>query len=267
MDELDKIYKKEVLYKAVNMDTVIVRENIIYPLDTNRQFMMDLYTSHPNISMPTVILIHGEAKSVNNMKNAGQYCSWGKIIAASGLNAVTFNHRTLSDGFSISDVIQDIDDLLQYVISNAYSLGINKNRIALWSFSGGVTFGMYAGLSGYFDSIKCIISYYGFGDFDYINQFFTAQINNNGIKEISLLNLVKKNAALIPPIFIARAGLDNKLINESIDRFILEALQNNLTVDLFNHATGQHAFDLFNDNDRTREIIHKSLDFLKTHLD
>lgn len=77
---------------------------------------------------------------------------------------------------------------------------------------------------------------------------------------------IQKNAALIPPILVARAGLDNKLLNESIDRFVVEALRNKLSIDVLNHATGQHAFDLFNDNYRTHEIIKKSLDFLKIHL-
>jgi hypothetical protein len=38
-------------------------------------------------------------------------------------------------------------------------------------------------------------------------------------------------------------------------------------IDLLNHPTGQHAFDLFNDNDRTHEIIVRTLDYLEKHLE
>jgi dienelactone hydrolase len=172
----------------------------------------------------------------------------------------------LSDGFSIQDVNKDIDDLVKYVISNADNLGIDKNKIAIWSFSGGVPFGMYTGLSGFFDYIKCIISYYGFGDFNSVGQFFSINLDAEIMEKFSLSTLVQKNASLVPPLLIARAGLDNKLLNESIDKFIIEALQNNVSIDVLNHSAGQHAFDLFNNNDRTYEIINKSLDFLKLHL-
>lgn len=269
MDHFDAVFKKEIVCKINDMDHVEVRKNISDKFEHNRKLLMDLYTAYqkePFSPRPVVILIHGEAKSVKNMKDAGQYCSLGKVIAASGLNAVTFNHRMLSDGFSMQEVIQDINDLIQYVINNADTLKINKNKIALWSFSGGVPFGMYVGLSSYFDDIKCIISYYGFGDFNYVSQFFSTPLNAKTLKDISLLKLIQKNAVFIPPMLIARAGLDAEILNESIDKFIVEALRNNLTIDILNHATGQHAFDLFNDNDRTHEIIIKSLDFLKMHL-
>lgn len=266
MDELNSVFKKEIVYRIDDIEKVRVQKNIIYQFNDDRKSLMDMYTVYPKTLMPAVILVHGEAKSISNMKDAGQYCSWGKVIAASGLSAVTFNHRVLSDGFSVQEVIKDINNLIEYVINNADNLGIDKNKIAIWSFSGGVPFGMYAGLSGYFDYIKCIISYYGFGDFNYIGQFLSTPFSEGFLGNISLLKLIQENATLIPPILIARAGLDNKLINESIDKFIAEALCNNLSIDILNHATGQHAFDLFNDNDRTHEIINKSLDFLKIHL-
>jgi len=269
MDDFDTVFKKEIVYKIKDMDKVKVQKNIIYQFNDNRKSLMDIYTtcSKESLSpMPVVILVHGEAKSVSNMKDAGQYCSLGKIIATLGLNAITFNHRVLSDGFSIQEVMQDINDLMQYVINNADNLKIDKSKIALWSFSGGVPFGMYVGLSGYFDYIKCIISYYGFGDFNHISRFFSTPLNAETLKDISLLKLIQKNVALIPPLLIVRAGLDDKTLNESIDEFIVEALRNNLSIDILNHATGQHAFDLFNDNVRTHEIINKSLEFLKIHL-
>lgn len=66
-------------------------------------------------------------------------------------------------------------------------------------------------------------------------------------------------------MFIARAGLDNPEFNDGIDRFVQLALSKNLTVEVVNHATGHHGFDIEDDNDRSREIIRRTIEFIKTH--
>ncbi|MFL6208689.1 MAG: hypothetical protein ACJ74W_07535 [Pyrinomonadaceae bacterium] len=70
-------------------------------------------------------------------------------------------------------------------------------------------------------------------------------------------------AALL--IFIARAGLDDADFNAGLDRFVQVALRKNLTLDLANHATGHHGFDVEDNNDRSREIIKQTVAFSKTH--
>lgn len=66
-------------------------------------------------------------------------------------------------------------------------------------------------------------------------------------------------------MFIARAGLDNAGFNDAIDRFVQLALSKNLTIEVVNHATGHHGFDIENDDDRSREIIRRTIEFIKTH--
>jgi hypothetical protein len=69
------------------------------------------------------------------------------------------------------------------------------------------------------------------------------------------------------PMFIARAGQDQTpYLNEVLDRFIHDALDRNLQITIANHATGPHAFDLFDDSDTTRAIIQQVLNFLKLEL-
>lgn len=264
MLSIEEILKKEIVYKIDNMENVNVKKNMIY----KEELLMDLYTPFihgKSEKLPVVILIHGEAASIN-FKESGQYISYGKLIAASGLNAVTFNHKVLSDGFSVKEVIDDIDTLVNYLIENADNLNINKDKIAIWSFSGGVPFGLYEGMHDYFNYIKCIIAYYGFGDLTSVRKLLNFNIQDEDVKKYSPISLIGENSSKLPPLLIARAGLDNSIINESIDKFIIKALKNNLTIDICNHSTGGHAFDLFNDNDRTREIIAQTLNFLKKNL-
>lgn len=268
MLSIEEILKKEIVYKIDNMENVNIQKNIVYTARDKEELLMDLYTpfgNDKNEKLPVVILIHGEAASVN-FKETGQYISYGKLVAAYGFNAVTFNHKVLADGFNIEEVNNDIDALINCLIENADKLNIDKDKIAIWCFSGGVPFGLYAGMNDYFDYIKGIIAYYGFGDFTSLGEFLNFTIKDEELKKYSPINLINENSNKIPPLFIARAGLDSPIINESVDKFITEGLKNNLTIDIHNHSTGGHGFDLFNDDNRTYEIIAESLNFLRKHL-
>lgn len=263
---MEDVLKKEVVYKIDNMEEVNILKDMVYKTYENKKLLMDVYSSKGSSEkLPAVILVHGEACNVN-FKEAGQYVSLGKLVASSGLKAVTFNHRVLSDGFAIEEVNSDVSELLKYVIENADKLNIDKDKIAIWCFSGGVPFGLYAGINSFSHCVKCIAAYYGITDFKVAAQLLDINIKSEEIKKYSPISFIDKNSGEIPAMLIARAGLDNSLLNESLDKFIIKALKNNLTVDVYNHSAGGHAFDLFNDNDRTREIIAKTLDFFKKYL-
>jgi acetyl esterase/lipase len=79
-----------------------------------------------------------------------------------------------------------------------------------------------------------------------------------------------KSVADLPkdtPLFIARAGRDEMPhLNETLDRFLVEALACNLPVTFANHPEAPHAFDLMHDSDTSREIIRQILAFLRFHL-
>ena len=70
----------------------------------------------------------------------------------------------------------------------------------------------------------------------------------------------------IPPLLIARAGRDLPQLNDGIDYFVGQALKKNVTLDVMNHATGQHGFDSRDDDDRTREILRRTVEFIRIHL-
>jgi dienelactone hydrolase len=69
-------------------------------------------------------------------------------------------------------------------------------------------------------------------------------------------------------MFVAEAGQDRFApgINDSIDRFVKEARARNVTLEFMIHPTGHHGFDTLDNDDRSKEIVRKTLDFLKTYL-
>ena len=65
------------------------------------------------------------------------------------------------------------------------------------------------------------------------------------------------------PLFIARGGKDEMPgLNETLDRFAANALRDNASMTLVNHARGPHAFDLFDDSEETRAVVRMTLEWL-----
>ena len=56
------------------------------------------------------------------------------------------------------------------------------------------------------------------------------------------------------------------MINQSIDAFVQEALAGNAPLEVMNHPTGRHGFDILDDNDRSREIIARAVAFAQVHV-
>ena len=69
-------------------------------------------------------------------------------------------------------------------------------------------------------------------------------------------------------MFVAEAGQDRfgPEINNSIERFVKEARASVLTLEFMVHPTGHHGFDTLDDDERSKEIIKKTLAFLHTYL-
>ncbi|HZS04345.1 MAG TPA: hypothetical protein VFD58_05875 [Blastocatellia bacterium] len=93
-----------------------------------------------------------------------------------------------------------------------------------------------------------------------------ASVTDKTLEEYSPLYHLSRNSKGAPPIFIARAGPDDAGLNAGLDRFARTALASNLTIDLANHAGGHHGFDIEDDNDRSREIIKRTLEFIRAHI-
>ena len=70
----------------------------------------------------------------------------------------------------------------------------------------------------------------------------------------------------LPPILVVRAGKDNPILNNAIDLFVLEAINKNVRVDFYNYPDGRHAFEIFDDTERTREILKHTFQFIQDQL-
>jgi len=269
---LKDLAPKRVVYSVPGMKRVKIQKNLTYKSVAGAELKMDVYTapnSRPSAGRPAVIFIHGGWIPSNlrtKPKDWGAYVSFGELVAASGLVGITFNHRFYS-WTSLSDSQSDVMDLISYVRNNAKRLGVDKDRIVLWAVSAGGIF-LSQPLRDTPPYIRCLIGYYAELDLQNERGAVPASVSSETLREYSPVYHLNQSSAKIPPIFIARAGLDEvNFLNDGLDRFVQTALRKNVTVDFANHATGHHGFDVQDNNDRSREIIKRTIEFIKAHAE
>jgi acetyl esterase/lipase len=266
---LKEFVHKRIVYSVAGMEQIKARKDVTYKRVQAAELKMDLYSPtglQRGARRPAVIFIHGGRVPPNlrtKPKDWAVYVSFGQLAAASGFVGVTFNHRFYA-WESLSDSQSDVADLIAYVRNNADSLGVDKDRIVLWAVSAGGIF-LSQPLSDPPSYIRSLVAYYPVLDLQGMRQQTPAAVSDETLREFSPVHHLGKNKKGTPPIFVARAGLDEAVLNAGIDRFIQTALANNVTIDLMNHANGHHGFDIDDDNDRSRDIIKRTLEFIKAH--
>lgn len=77
---------------------------------------------------------------------------------------------------------------------------------------------------------------------------------------------LEANPSKIPPMFIAKAGLDVRDINETIDDFVALAARTDAPVRLMTYPRGKPSFDTLQHTEGSRRIMRASLAFLRDEL-
>jgi pimeloyl-ACP methyl ester carboxylesterase len=254
---------KRIVYSVPGMEQIKPMKDIVWK-NNGVKLTLDVYlppNKSGNPQRPALIFIHGGPLPPNlrtEPKDWGVYISYGQLAAASDFVGITFNHRFY--GWNrLLDAQNDLIDLITYLRTNAVRLGIDPDRITLWAFSGG---GPLLGrvLRDSPPYIRCLVAYYAL--LDPPPSASSTGPEGSSI-EFSPLQQLKQKGRAVPPLFIAKAGLDSPALNGKLDLFVQEALKRNVTIDFSNHASGRHAFDILNDDERTREIIRRTIEFIR----
>jgi acetyl esterase/lipase len=231
-----------IVYAIPEMESIIATHTDISYSTENEALKLDVYAP-PGIAadarLPAVLFVHGSAPAQRNLKNHGQYVSWGKLVGASGLIAITFN-------WDYPDPT-GIEQLIMFVRERADELQIDRDRLCVFTVSAGVSAGFTVALKDMPTYIRCVVGYYGDPSpaLDVISSQETTQL---------------------PSILLAKAALDDPTLIEGTDRFVNELTTRGAQVTLLTHDNGVHAFDIRNDDDRSREIIEQTVEFIKLQL-
>jgi hypothetical protein len=276
----DHISKKCAVYAIPGMERAGVRRDLVYRTTDAGPLTIDLYRpadADAGARLPAVVIVAGyndvgfEKMLGCKFKEMGSSISWGQLIAASGLIAITYTNR---------EPEADLDALLAHLGQHADALGIDDRRIGVWACSGNVPLALSALMAGSTNAagpttsapgpkgpgLLCAALLYGYmldlggatGVAEAARMFrFTNPNVGKSIEDLS--------EEL--PLFIVRVGQDQSPhLNDSIDRFIAAAVARNMPITFVNHPAGPHSFDLLHDSDASREIIRQVLSFLRSHL-
>lgn len=243
-----------------SMDSVVVVKDIVSR--TGRT--LDVYR-RPDLedqALPAVVFVPGDAPEeiIADAKHWGQYVSWGQLVALSGLAAVTTNHRSTNGFKDLEGAAQDVDAAIDHVRTNGPDLGIDPERIAVWTCSAGAPFALRTALRNRPTYVRALVALYSIMDLTDRGMIST-DIPDKVLADFSCSRYLEAGRPF-PPMLIARAGKDNEFINRSIETFVAAAVAAGVDIEYLNHAEGQHAFDVRDNHSRSRAIIQRTLDFL-----
>jgi len=261
----EEMIRMRVVFEVPGMDAVSARRNLEYKTAEGQPLHMDV-CAPPGAPQPrpTVVLIHGGPIPKVGAKNMGVFVSYGELLAASGFTAVTFNHRFLASE-RVADAATDVADLVAHVRANAGALGVDLDRMALWAFSGGGAL-LAAPLRERPSWLRAVVAYYAALDLQQVPAGVEDRLGPDVRRAFSPIDALGASALDAPPMLVARAGLDQEWLTGGIDRFVQAAVSKGATIDLLNHPDGRHGFDILDDDERSRQIIRRTLAFLQDQL-
>ena len=171
-------------------------------------------------------------------REMGWTTSWGRLIAASGLAAITYTNR---------DPAADAQTVVQHARERFGRVGLLASSghapLALWLMTQRAA-SCAALLYGYTFDVPEAARAFGFA---------------NPAEGMSVADLPAD-----VPLFVARAGRDEMPgLNETLDRFVAGAIARNLPLTFMNHPDAPHVFDLLHDSAATRAIVRGCLGFLR----
>jgi len=266
MPAFEQIIRMEVVYRVPGMEDVTVERDRVYISPGGEALRMDVYRPARGTegARPLVLMIHGGPIPKLGAKNMAVFTSWGRLLAASGLAAATFDHRFLAPE-RMTDAADDVAAALAHVREHADALGIDRDRVAVWAFSGGGPL-LSLALKGAPPFVRAVVAYYAALDVREKPPGASPAITDDLRRDFSPAHHVRAEGGRTAPVLVARAGLDHPFLNASIDRFVAEALAANAEIDVMNHPKGRHGFDFLDDDTRSREIIARTIQFLRARL-
>jgi dienelactone hydrolase len=158
------------------------------------------------------------------------FTAWAQYAASRGLVAILPDVRR--DAFE-----QDVDLLLDHLAAHGATVGVNREAIAVYAPSGIVSLALPVVQNPKRKTVKAAVVYYGTGEV----------------------------AAFRPdlPLLVVRAGLDRPPLNQGIAAMVAAALTQNAPISVVNFPGGYHAFETANKDEATRDVLEKTIDFVK----
>jgi dienelactone hydrolase len=210
-----------------------VTSNVQYGTLDTATLRMDVYRP-AGVSVPAPALIFFN-QAVGAQRASGFYVDWARAAASKGLVAI------VPDLHGGDGSVQDFQRLIAHLGERAGSYGIDREAIAVYAGSGNVYTAFPVVEDPTQTMVKAAVMYYGTAP---ITQF-------------------RRDL----PLLYIRAGLDRPSVNgdatSGITGLAAIAIAQNAPITVINNPTGHHAFEMIDDDAVTRDVIERTIDFVK----
>jgi dienelactone hydrolase len=188
--------------------------------------------------LPIVILARGFQETDEFDKDMASQIDWAKLIAASGMIAVSAQAGTAPTTNSYH--------VLEFLAANADLLGIDLTRIGFWACS--------SGGGPVFEAL-------GDKELPYRDGFRAAVF--------LYLDLSTAAPSCWPQslsLFVVKAGGDENINSSIMDNFVSQARSSNISTQYIELAGAPHAFDIRFNTQEAKDVIQQALEFFKSKL-
>ena len=224
----NKEFPQHVVYSLPDMDRVL----LAYELPFFEDLLVDI--SYPpgyqfGSKLPVVILVHSDTS-----KDWQEQIDFSEFFAVSGMIAVSPQAGT--------DPMKTLNSLLVYLDANADVLGVDITRIG------------FLGIADVWPAS------YAFGKSPYRDNFRAAAFSD------ASLSYIPKSWPKNLSLFVVITEKDREKLIPNTNLYVDVARSNQVPVEVFVVKGGNYAYDVYEDNQASKDAIQKILDFLKGKL-
>ncbi|HSE36870.1 MAG TPA: alpha/beta hydrolase [Blastocatellia bacterium] len=265
--------KTPVVYSVPGMSRAVVRSGVVFDDSPALPLAFDAYVPRglrKGERRPAIVFISGGER----VRHWRWFITLGQLAAAHGMIGIVPDKRYPRGFEGTRAGFEDTHKLLAFLKTQGEKVGVDRQRICLWTFSAGgrlTSVGLQAdksdGSKVLPGTVRCLVSFYGVLDMS----GELSSVSNDADREkllkhyspVQALESLVASGGNSPPMFIARAGKDSAFINNGIDRFTSTALRLNAPITVVNYADGDHGFDGINDTSQSRAIIKAAFRFVQ----
>ncbi|MBO8160505.1 MAG: alpha/beta hydrolase [Thermosipho sp. (in: Bacteria)] len=235
---------------------------------------LDIY--YPNGEGPyhLILFAHGGGW-ISGYRRQPNNVSWYKYLVSNNFAVATLDYR-YAYFYEIEHLLNDFGNALNFLVKNAKELEIDVNNISLMGLSAGGHLTLYFVVTKN-PEVKNVVAYYSPTDLLDIwksNSLFARFAVSTTLKRLpnkskkvyekySPINYVKKD---LPPILLVHGLKDSVIPYISSVKMYKKLRSYKNSSKLLLHPEGDHGFEFVLKDDKTKEILRKTVMFLRGEL-
>lgn len=204
------------------------RQRVHRNLTYRGELTFDLYRPATDAVVPVVIFVNIAGGPYATWPI---YIGWAEAVADAGLGAVLYQAAE-------DQGTEHFDALMDSLRQRASILKIDPSRVVVWSGSSNVQLGLPLAMDRQRAYIRGAVVFYGYAPVSEIRTDL--------------------------PLFYVRSGLDSTNLNQELDAVTARAMAANAPWTIENYAAGRHGFEVLDDNEVSREVIGRTIAFMKS---